>query len=754
MKRKLANTESDTIHECEIGLPPQGEARLRERQNAFAFVCRRSRAPFALFALAIIVTILTISLSEYSERARPVLDDWFPTVALYYAWQRPLILKRAEQFGVHWCWTADYNWSSAELLPSSEPMDLMLRQRLRGLAAKAQEFNRTDAWVEKDKCKMVKFFEQNRLPHLRSLGMWTSMSDLIRGIESGNIFANVTEWPVFFKACHAGSIEVLSVKSLKWAQEHAGVLLDFVKDKFVHRFHDTSRLWNEELEPLLQNIPPGVYLSSPAHVSYHDEDEKMRIFETKVHTLYGRAYTAELYADNQAVWSGRRVQFIRGEHEQDFDYHDPGGLRGILYMHRLLEAMPFPSWKWILHERHIPCVWALAERVAQILAADQVRVDVFITRGRPYDCTLNEISLSFGNIDGQAATHWRFEGLIWRETVLTKNIRYVGGVDSSSSYNFRAGDLPTLAHATASQPMLHAFLYADLDENLTAVNANFCKLMASVEAFATRTPVSVITDRNSRRPTPYWHHWPWAWGNWFDKKYKKFRALLYTLERTSLKDDDVVLYLDASSYIQLMLTDSFAKLGPTFEALDLPKETVLFMAERHCADCGHMTLGPIGRPRCNCTQSFSYSSSSYRYLNARIFVGRKRAVHAMLRSWVCYPGHNLRNRDRNCAQELYLSHHRDFEIRLDHRCDLFQSAFGTALDGDSAHHAPFLSVDREGWLDIGPLRNPETGTHPAVVLLKDQDFAVSDFDAQARRILGKDIDFPSKCTAKDLATIS
>jgi hypothetical protein len=48
---------------------------------------------------------------------------------------------------------------------------------------------------------------------------------------------------------------------------------------------------------------------------------------------------------------------MRGATEEDAEYHRPRGpmwYSAALYLHRLLEALPYASWRWIQDERH-PC---------------------------------------------------------------------------------------------------------------------------------------------------------------------------------------------------------------------------------------------------------------------------------------------------------------------------------------------------------------------------------------------------------------
>ena len=48
---------------------------------------------------------------------------------------------------------------------------------------------------------------------------------------------------------------------------------------------------------------------------------------------------------------------MRGATDEDAEYHRPRGpmwYSAILYLHRLFEALPYTSWRWIQDEKH-PC---------------------------------------------------------------------------------------------------------------------------------------------------------------------------------------------------------------------------------------------------------------------------------------------------------------------------------------------------------------------------------------------------------------
>lgn len=52
--------------------------------------------------------------------------------------------------------------------------------------------------------------------------------------------------------------------------------------------------------------------------------------------------------------------------------------------------------RWIQDDGYMDCVWALAEGAARRTATDNVRIDIFLQRGNPNGCKVNENSLSSG----------------------------------------------------------------------------------------------------------------------------------------------------------------------------------------------------------------------------------------------------------------------------------------------------------------------------------------------------------------------
>jgi len=67
---------------------------------------------------------------------------------------------------------------------------------------------------------------------------------------------------------------------------------------------------------------------------------------------------------------------------------------------------------WIREEGHLDKVWKLAETAAKIMGIDQVRIDIFITKGDPDAIAINENSISSGM---GYRSHFEFMPKIWAQ---------------------------------------------------------------------------------------------------------------------------------------------------------------------------------------------------------------------------------------------------------------------------------------------------------------------------------------------------
>merc|ERR1711862_573039 len=133
-------------------------------------------------------------------------------------------------------------------------------------------------------------------------------------------------------------------------------------------------------------------LQSPAQLTYVVEEGDWRMYEVKVYVQWGSAFCARLMDYDET-----NHLFIRGSANSDVEIAPMSGVLSVLYLHKMFRPSTYPkTLDWIVEEGHFACIWPLAERAAEAMRIDEVRIDVFFTRGKPKECIVNEISLSSG----------------------------------------------------------------------------------------------------------------------------------------------------------------------------------------------------------------------------------------------------------------------------------------------------------------------------------------------------------------------
>ena len=195
------------------------------------------------------------------------------------------------------------------------------------------------------------------------------------------------------------------VPSEAWLRDHLEPLEGWARERWAQRADDSARnpTWRRNGNRLTADLTPGFLIQAPATLTYVPELHRRAVVELKIEVMWGRATVAFLVIDDHNGNPNKRFSKIyRGAHgegaERPYNASDP--------VHAFHEGFEFGSLHWIFTEGHMPCAWALAERVAHAMAADQVRVDVFVAESRPTQCLVNEISLSSGNPSGTADRHW------------------------------------------------------------------------------------------------------------------------------------------------------------------------------------------------------------------------------------------------------------------------------------------------------------------------------------------------------------
>ena len=107
-----------------------------------------------------------------------------------------------------------------------------------------------------------------------------------------------------------------------------------------------------------------------------------------------------------------------------------------------------PTWlSFISDERHLTCAFWLAEKVARTISVAEVRVDVFVTKGRPNDCAINEISISSGSL---YVGHMPTLARLWSEPFLQR--KYHVFDSGKPIYLQTTADLPNVTSPCDEDP--------------------------------------------------------------------------------------------------------------------------------------------------------------------------------------------------------------------------------------------------------------------------------------------------------------
>mmetsp|Transcript_13014 Transcript_13014/g.28128 ORF Transcript_13014/g.28128 Transcript_13014/m.28128 type:complete len:425 (+) Transcript_13014:75-1349(+) len=292
----------------------------------------------------------------------------------YYTEQRPIVLRSAREFELHPYF--------AGLDASSDTWHDLIHARTRHFLAQLRESGRDDFKLEKDRCTMFSFYSRHKLPILPVHGVWRDLDQLVGAVRSGAAFANVTRWPIFWKACHLTQSSSAGTRAQHGPldAEQLDSLVSWIRQKWEFRANDYERVWAEAGNQITQGIPPGFLLQAPMTVDRQEWRVDGRISvglpEVRVEVVWGYAYLA--------VLDGTQV-ILRNNIVQDFSS-----------VHTFFRS-PVPVLDhWTIVEGHAECMWRVAEEAARLAGVDSIRMDIFLNRAQPSECIINENSLSSG----------------------------------------------------------------------------------------------------------------------------------------------------------------------------------------------------------------------------------------------------------------------------------------------------------------------------------------------------------------------
>lgn len=378
-------------------------------------VCRK----FLLVCALLLATFLLVPTEIISQKKHvhkgvlhKFLEDTFSTNALYYYEQRPMVEAAAKRFQLHWYFAQLRPFVDASL----EQTSLQLTTLRMSMFAQNLKIGRDDFRLEKDKRSMNHFFLDNGIPISPILGEYDDNETVIDALRSGKVLDKVTRWPIYLKVFHmhgdaAGSRGSTIPISEDKLRNDMGDIANWVNSNFVTKSDDSTRPWRSAGNEITGTVQPGFMIQQPA---FDD------VSEVRVWVVFGRAVMAAIPG----------CSVIRGQGVDDAEVHAGWGFGSLVNSHRFLGDKTCES-RWPYAEGHFPCVWPLAELVARRMMIDMVRVDIFVGRGFPSDCKVNEISLSSGYPLG---AYERFVGKLWAEPHLKEWYTVVQNATSPPIY--------------------------------------------------------------------------------------------------------------------------------------------------------------------------------------------------------------------------------------------------------------------------------------------------------------------------------
>ena len=302
----------------------------------------------------------------------------------YYESQRDMIMEAARNFELHPYW-AKYNEATQDMTFRE-----VVTERMRAMYRQFQEEGRMDYRIEKDRCAQFDFFRRNNISHPEIKKTWYSREEMLRDVESGAAVETMEHWPVFFKACHLtqrSSLGTFAISSNDLFDEKKPELVQWINDKWDYRARDVDRPWQKEGDALTDELTPSFLVQEPMTESNGkpkagfklDGRVSVGLVEIKVEVIWGRVYLMQM--DAVTVFN------------RNGDIEDYSAFMGAV-LHRPGKANERAT--WIRDGGYLDCVIETAERVAKAAHIDYVRVDVFLDKGDPKGCSVNEISLSSG----------------------------------------------------------------------------------------------------------------------------------------------------------------------------------------------------------------------------------------------------------------------------------------------------------------------------------------------------------------------
>jgi len=397
------------------------------------------------------------------------------TARTYYLEQRPRILAAARSMHLNWYW-AQASPDIAKLEVNAGPLSggqgsylgdwflvyfeahpywdvvnppgtydrysYVATARFRAMRRNLEVHGRDDFKIEKSKCVMTRFLQRNAFPIPPILSIWNTSS---LPSELNEASCPSAPLPLFVKACHLTQGHLHSWSRVERCDQ-LPELKAWMEAIFNTVADDHKRMWAEDADKLTAKLEPGFFLQggvklSPDHVPLQYAgtggalaelagSPRESIFELKCEVLWARVYLCELVLGEMP--GPTQVFYLRSPDDDDEAVTmDPHGHES--------ETVNGDNREWVRTEGHMACVFKLAERVARAAAIDQMRVDIFVTKGDPDGCMVNENSLSSGS---DTWPHRMYVARLWAEGHERGLYKTFGDAAGPISYMTTEADIP------------------------------------------------------------------------------------------------------------------------------------------------------------------------------------------------------------------------------------------------------------------------------------------------------------------------
>jgi len=358
----------------------------------------------------------------------------------YFESQLPLVEASAREFECLEYWCRDLRVMEVET-----PFYDMVNLRFDMMHAKQLADPRADDFrFEKNKCEMNRWLARNRLPRHRTHHMWSANGQWGGGEATkqtvvDDILANRTggTCPMVIEFCHLTQWDqrkgaVVDVWSPEWLQEHRSEVEAWLGKKWATRANDWARQWvvphnavtNTLVPSLMVQAPfPGTLIESFGNGDPAVADADDTVVELDVHVIWGRAYMAVCH----------NMVFLR-----DGSIEIYAGLwRGVL-QHAHVES----EWlTWVVSEGHLERAWLVAEAAALSLGMDDIRFDLYMSKGRPDDIIFNKNSISSSR-DPKLRHHYDLMAQAWAKGHVDRWFKHYTQPDGKRTYELSRFEPP------------------------------------------------------------------------------------------------------------------------------------------------------------------------------------------------------------------------------------------------------------------------------------------------------------------------